>query len=50
MFIPSIKDAVSVIFSISVIVFIIGFCIVDFIQTQRRKERARRDKEKKRER
>ena len=41
-----IKDIVSVIFSISLILFITSFCIVDLVQTKRKQDKARRDREK----
>jgi len=42
-----IKDIVSVIFSISLILFITGFCIIDLVQAKHKQDKARRDREKK---
>lgn len=42
------KDIVSVVFSICVILFITVFCIVDIIQAKHQRDKARRDKEKRR--
>lgn len=40
------SDIISVIFSLCVIIFITVFCIVDSIQTKRKQDRARREREK----
>lgn len=42
----SVKDVVSVIFSIIVIIFIAGFCTADLIAAKRMQDKARRDRDK----
>jgi hypothetical protein len=48
MLLSSVREVVSVVFSIALILFITGFCIIDLIQTKHKQDKARREREKRR--